>query len=109
MQVENAGHMDANMNLRVHPDREQITYCDNLVIYHSPHGFIVDFYQKDPIQPHPQEGEIVQLTGLVVARLHIPQSAMGEMAEVINATWQNYVAQAMPPEITEGGVSASGV
>ena len=90
------------MSLRVHPDREQITYCDNIVVYQSPHGFTVEFYQKDPTQPCPQKGEIVQLTGLVVARLHMPHGAMGEIIEVLNDTWQNYVDQSMPKEITDG-------
>ena len=97
---EHLPHTDAHMNVQIPQDRQQIAYCDNLVIFTTPHGFMVDFYQANPHQH--QEGETVVSTGLVVARLHIPHGAMGEMVEVLTNTWQNYVSQSMPKEINDG-------
>ena len=90
---------EINMDIRTPPDKEQILHCDNLFMVGSPAGFLMNFWQANPVIGAPEEGVPMEGTGLIVARLHIPLQAMGPIVDVIKGQWDNYVANAMPPEV----------
>lgn len=88
---------EVNFSLRGRPENESGEYCDGLLVGHSPNGFRLDFYQTDPIE-QPEAGPI-EVSGLIVSRLHIPHAAMANMVEALNDNWGKYVDKAMPRDI----------
>lgn len=87
---------DTPMNIRLPFNKEEVTYCDNLVVSYSPYGFLVDLLQAN-LLPDDQDDEM-NLCGLIVSRLFVPPAALREMIDVLTDTYEQYEKMAQAAE-----------
>ncbi len=87
------------------PENLMSHYANNMVVQHTPHEFIVSFFETRPplilgdIEKHAEQLKSVR--SLCVARLIIAPERMGEFIKVLQTQYQDYLADKSDEEASQ--------
>jgi hypothetical protein len=84
--------IDDEPEIFVSPDMIAGVWANDVRAHRTPHEMTIDFVRLDPVDAQ----------GVLVARVSCSPLTAGELVDKLTPLWRQWVAENLPPEMTDG-------